>query len=405
MNHPRRIFSALLCLLALGTGCQKEIEGNNNQNLLQSNIGLSNDMAYMRQLVERTGGHKFKLDLTDDTQYRFLRARVAASGKTPANYPQFFATLEKIRSRQKTQQTQLSDTQPSRDHIIGDFTIPPGGTTFEATAFSTIQDGADYNFVDVVVWNENQTQQLSDYGWGEVYGDGRKLKARATGPMPFYGDDIFVVDSVNLISRGGVEDVYMITERVRTPPGGGMWHPTDNNRDGIVTICLNRGDGDCDYPLVGYQQVQIPLKGYFTFPFEVLRINNNSKTYVKLVEERGGPREMRFGPFANWLKINPNDKRQVLWDVPQANGVFNGILFRPYEDVDFFLSVDVELARPGRATTASSKISSVRSVTTPGMPNAPKIQLFYGCLAKGTQVKLANGKTANIETITKGSRW
>jgi preprotein translocase subunit YajC len=222
--------------------------------------------------------------------------------------------------------------------------------------------------------------------------------------MPFYGDDMFVVDSVNLISKNGVDEVYMTSEKVKTPPGGGIFHPADNNKDGIITICLDRNYGDCDYPMVGYRQVQIPLKGYITFPFPVNRILNNGKTYVKLVEERGGPREMAFGPFINWLRINPNDRRQVLWDVPQNYGIFNGILFQRYEDVDFFLSIDVELARPGRATEATTKISSLRTVTTPTMPNVPKVQIVYSCLAKGTKIMLADGKTANIEDIAKGSK-
>jgi preprotein translocase subunit YajC len=397
-----------MCLLALvgGTGCQKEIEGSNSQKLVESSPSSRSDYDYMHHLIASKGGGTIKLDLSDEVQYRFLRSRVAASGKTPENYPQFFAMMENIRARHRELKSQVSTLQNAalRDHLIGDFVVLPGGTTFEATAFSTIQDGADYNFVDVVVWNEDQTQQLSDYGWGEVYGDGRKLKARATGPMPFFADDIFIVDSVNLISNGGVDEVYMKSEKVKPPPGGAVYHPQDTNKDGIVTICLDRNHGDCDYPMVGFRQVQIPLKGVMTFPFEVERILNTGQTYVKLVEERGGPREMTFGPFINWLRINPNDRRQVLWDVPQNMGVFNGILFQRYEDVDFFLSIQVMLKRPGRSTEASGKISSIRSQTTPGMPSVPKHQIVYSCLAKGTKILMADGKVANIEKIAKGSK-
>lgn len=408
MRYSGRVFSALLCLLALvgGIGCQTEMEGSNSKRLVEFSPSARSDHEYMRQLIASKGGGTLKLDLSDETQYRFLRARLAASGKTPERYPQFFAMIENLRSRHQEQKSQVSSLQQAapRDHLVGDFVVLPGGTTFEATAFATIQGGADYNFVDVVVWNENQTQQLSDYGWGEVYGDGRKLKARAMGPMPFVGDDVFIVDSVNLISRGGVDEVYMTSEPVRTPPGGIVFHPKDANKDGIVTICLDRDYGDCDYPMVGFRQVQIPLKGSITFPFKVLQILNTGQTYVKLVEESGGPREMTFGPFSTWLRINPNDPRQVLWDVPQNKGIFNGILFQRYEDVDFFLSVQVMLERPSGPTRVASKISSVRSQTTPGMPSVPKHQIVYSCLAKGTQILMADGKTVNIEKIAKGSK-
>jgi hypothetical protein len=410
-----KLLSALCCITLFGfiqIGCQKSeaIQGSNDQKLLATtNLALRADYAHMRKLATENGG-AFKLDLSDEAQYRFLRARVAASGKTPESYPQFFAMLKNMRERhlaQKGQDFSIQTPKP-RDHIVGDFTILPGGVTFEATSFFTIQDGSDYSFVDVVVWDELGTEQVSDYGWGEVYGDGRKLKARATGPLPFNSDGVFYVDSVSMVAVNGVEETYYIAEDVKTPPGGLMYHPTDTNADGIVTICLDRNYGDCDYPMVGYRQVQIPLKGAVTFPYEVTEILNNDKTYVKLVEENGGPREMTFGPFYNWLRINPNDRRQVTWDVPQNQGVFNGILFQRYEDVDFFLSIDVMMKRPSRKgtelTNVASKISSVATATSPGMPNARKVQIVYSCLAEGTEIRMANGKTLKIEDITKGSK-
>jgi hypothetical protein len=413
MRNSGRVFSALLCLLALvgGIGCQTQMEGSTSKRLVEFSPSVLSDHEYMRQLIASKGGGTLKLDLSDEVQYRFLRARVAASGKTPESSPQFFAMLEKLRSRHQEQKssqvTPFAENAP-RDHLIGSYVVLPGGTEFEATAFATIQGGADYNFVDVVVWDQNQTQQLSDYGWGEVFGDGRKLKARATGPMPFVGDDIFIVDSVNLISKGGVDEVYMTSAPVSgTPPGGLVFHPKDATKDGIVTICLDRNYGDCDYPMVGFRQVQIPLKGSITFPFKVLQILNTGQTYVKLVEEGGGPREMTFGPFFNFVKINPNDPRQVFWDVPQHMGVFNGILFQRYEDVDFFLSIQVKMERPTNnapPTIVTRQIASVSSPSTVGMPSVPKHQIVYSCLAKGTQILMADGKTVNIEEITKGSK-
>lgn len=410
-----KLLSALCCVMMFGfaqVGCQKSepVQGNSDQQLLATtNLALRADYDHMRQLATANGG-AVKLDLSDESQYRFLRARVAASGKTPEKYPQFFAMLNGMRARHLAQKgQQLATLQPKpHDHIVGDFTVLPGGTTFEATAFFTIQDGSDYSYVDAVVWDELGGTQVSDYGWGEVYGDGRKLKARATGTLPFPSDGVFYVDSVSLVSVGGVDETYYVAETVKTPPGGAMFHPSDTNKDGIVTICLDRNYGDCDYPMVGYRQVQIPLKGTVTFPYEVAAIVNDNKTYAKLVEESGGPREMTFGPFYNWLKINPLDRRQVMWDVPQNQGVFNGILFQRYEDVDFFLSINVMLNRPSprgtTLTTAAAKISSVATATSPGMPEARKVQIVYSCLAEGTEIRMANGKTLKIEDVTKGSQ-
>lgn len=415
ISSINKLLRAVCCIMIFGlgqTGCQKTeaTQGANAEKLLETaNLALRADYAYMRKMATEHGG-AVKLDLSDEAQYRFLRARVAASGKTPASYPQFFAMLDTMRARHQSQKSQRLETlQPKPyDHIIGGFTILPGGTTFEATAFFTIQDGSDYSYVDAVVWDELGGTQLSDYGWGEVYGDGRKLRARATGALPFPSDGVFYVDSVSMVSVGGVDETYFVAETVKTPPGGAMIHPADTNKDGIVTICLDRNYGDCDYPMVGYRQVQIPLKGTVTFPYEVAAIVNDDKTYAKLVEESGGPREMTFGPFYNWLKINPLDRRQVIWDVPQSQGVFDGILFQRYEDVDFFLSINVMLNRPSprgtTVTTAAAKISSVATGVSPGMPESRKVQIVYSCLAAGTEVRMGDGKTLKIEAITKGSQ-
>jgi hypothetical protein len=38
------------------------------------------------------------------------------------------------------------------------------------------------------------------------------------------------------------------------------------------------------------------------------------------------------------------------------------------------------------------------------MPSVPKHQIVYSCLAKGTQILMADGKTVDIEKIAKGSK-
>lgn len=403
--------AALILGLAL-TGCQKggeTVEGSTRQSLLASRAVSPGDLAYMRRLTASASGGAWRLDLADDVQYRFLRARMAASGKTPESAPQFFATLEGLRQKHLARKQgggapdQLANSG-DKDHMISSFTVLPDGKTFELTAFSTVHDGTDYSFVDAVLWDSDQGTQLSDYGWGEAFDDGRKLKARATGLLPTGTDNLFFADSLELVSRDGEEEVVYVNKEVKTPPGGSITHPSDSNNDKIITSCLDRNYGDCDYPLVGKWEVQIPLKGSITFPYEVLSIDQDSaNTYVKLVEESGGPRHMTFGPISNYLKINPDDRRQVTWDVPQAQGIFAGILFQRYEDVDYFMAVKVTMKRPAGpgSVAASAMISSVAAKSSPAMPVVPKIQIVYSCLAQGTEIRMAGGKTTKIEAVTK----
>lgn len=405
--------SALLfSLLVLGLsqlGCEggRSSTGNNKQGLVQSGLVSPSDIKHMRGLANSHGG-TVRMDLSDEVQYRFLLSRVAASGKTRQNSPQFFTVLDGMRQRhlarkQAPSVTTLEGTKP-KDHVIGDVVRLDDGVTFRVTSFATIQDGADYNFVDVVVWDETGAQQLSDYGWGEEYADGRKIAAQATGPLPTTGAMFVKADSINLVSVGGVEESFYIEEKTKVPaaaPGGQMIHPKDSTGDGVVTICLDRNYGDCDYPMVGYQSVKIPLKGSIIFPFPVKQIVDDNLTTIKLVDRNGGPRQMAFGPFARYITRDGTDPRKVSWDVPQELGQFNGILFQRYEDVDFFLSIHVVLDR-GPGTKVTTKISSIDrglDVSTGGMPESEPVQIVYSCLAKGTQVQLANGKAAKIEDI------
>lgn len=152
------------------------------------------------------------------------------------------------------------------------------------------------------------------------------------------------------------------------PPGSCVVHPVDTSGDGLVTICLSgRDHGHCDYPVLDGLTVKIPLKGSVTFPFRVTRILSE-RTYAMLVEQSGGPRKMTFASFANWLKINPDDPRQVLWDVPESHGAFTGPLFGHHETVSMSISLDVELARTGYQYP-------IRSTARP--PVAHPLQLSY----------------------------
>ncbi|NVJ19974.1 hypothetical protein HUW62_01810 [Myxococcus sp. AM011] len=414
-SRLRRHAAPLSLLLTLGlalAGCQKEspqASGQSRTDMPSSNELRPGDLTYVRELAAKHDG-VVALDLSDEAQYRFLRSRVAAAGKTPEKYPQFFAMLQSVRERHAARKHGVSAQaapEVPKDHMIGKVIVGPDGRTFEATAFSTVQGGADYSFLDVVVWDEFQKQQVSDYGWGEVYADGRKLWARATGVLPADPNALLFVDSASIVSFNGEEQVVFKSLTVAPSPGCEIIHPQDlapvARPDNIVTICLQRNNGDCDYPMVAIQQVQIPLQGTMTFPFPVTSINNTVDTYAKLVEESGGPRQMAFGTFFSWLQINPADPRQVRWSIPQNQGVFTGILFRPYEDVDLFMSIDVTMNRGGRPTRVVKQFSSSPTFT-PGMACVPKIQISYSCLAEGTQVKLAGGKSAPIESIAKGTR-
>jgi hypothetical protein len=148
----------------------------------------------------------------------------------------------------------------------------------------------------------------------------------------------------------------------------GCVHPIDTNEDGLATICLaGRDHGDCDYPVLDGLTVRMPLKGSFVFPFAVTEILSGTETYVKLIEQSGGSRQMTFSSnFAYWLKVNPYNSHEVLWDVPMGYGYFSGPLLEHHETVDMVISLQVKLRYP----------VGQRIVTAKGSPPNP-LRLSY----------------------------
>ena len=216
-----------------------------------------------------------------------------------------------------------------------------------------------------------------------------------TGAVEVPGED--VAHGMILSER---QDSDSMAGAVETP-GGYLEEPCDKNRDGVIVICLSSDFVACDYPSIGETIVKIPNKGEIMFNFSVLQIHDDSDTYVKLV---GGPHELQLPSFYQWLKIDPSDPRRVYWDIPRDGGVFEGILFPPNEDVDFFLSVHVTVARPGRPFG----ISITRKMASVAGPNVilmvPKHQLAWGtCVVDDTPPALACPAPQVLECASGGA--
>ncbi|HYO72956.1 MAG TPA: VWA domain-containing protein, partial [Archangium sp.] len=152
--------------------------------------------------------------------------------------------------------------------------------------------------------------------------------------------------------------------------------PQDTNADGVVTLCLNEDSGDCDYPMTGNLDVKMSLRGAVTFPFPVVELLS-SNTSVKLVEENGGPRQMVFAPFYYFLRINPANPKQVLWDVPPMLGMFTGNLFVPYKNVDMVITIRAALLRSTGTIIQTQVTLSSNGTNTPGLPALKKVRLVY----------------------------
>ncbi|ATB27540.1 Hint domain-containing protein [Melittangium boletus] len=404
--------AVLFSLLALGlvqAGCQGSSNGGNSKQELTQTGLVDGDIKHMTSLALTNGG-KLKMDLSDPVQYRFVTARLAASGKTRQNSPQFFSMLDGMVKRhaavKEGAKVQSGPNTPPRDHIYAKIERPTN-ETFRVTAFATIEDGADYNFVDIVAWNEAGNVQMSDYGWGEEYSDGRRLIAAASGSVGTTAAVFIKVDSLNIISVAGVEESYYLLESAIIPkaePGGELIHPRDATGDGLVHLCLDRNYTDCDYPLIGQRVIRFPIKGSIIFATDVERVYTDpAYSFVKVSGQRGGTQQgLSTGiPFGHFVTIDDTDKRKIKWDLAQVD--FPSLPFAPNSYVEFILSVKVKLKRGAAGTDAAMVISSLpkgfADTSTTAMPSAKIMRISYSCLAKGTKIQLSSNKTAKIEEI------
>lgn len=395
---------ALAATLALGCAAEPDLPSLGNDALAVHR----SDLAYMTSLVKNNGGQTIRLDLSDDIQYRFIQARIAASGKTRANSPQFFQVLDGIRDRhvmaRKSGKAKTTKAEMGQDHLISDYVILTDNATFEGSAFSTVEGGSDYTFVDIVVWDENWNQ-IGDYGWAEDYMAGKSLVARSYGDKPVTSDYIVKLDSFELIDVGGVQESTYTQADAGPPMAGEQQQPQDINGDGVITVCLNRNHSDCDYPQIGQLVVSFPMQGWIRFPWPVISIvNDMEKTQAKLSKaDDGGTQTMENTTFAPNVFVDPSDpsNRTVFWNIPRADAVFSGDLFKRLEEVNFLTRVTVNVQRGPMPVEVSAFISSVASDNN--LDLVPMMRMRYSCLARGTEIRMADGSTMKVEDIGKGA--
>jgi hypothetical protein len=158
-------------IAALTAGCateapQRDIAlGETHQELSKQ---ISEDSRYMRtkfQDTRRGAGIDARIDLSDPGQYRFVKNRMAAAGKTPQNSPELFSRLE--RSRQKAIETKAAslagDTMATATDFCAGYILlgqeVKSGTSiiFSNTrpVVSCPNAGANYLYVDIYTFNMN----------------------------------------------------------------------------------------------------------------------------------------------------------------------------------------------------------------------------------------------------------
>lgn len=396
---------------------------------------------------------RIRLNLADEPQYRFAMSRLKLAGKTPDNSPYLFKALEQRRQDHLARGYKPGLLPPEASalavsaarqemHAIEEASI--GETTAVENdglgiASSTFPGGSIYTYVDTSYTDSSGTA-LGDLAWREAFGDGRNLPVNATGNLALTSLKRYRVSSYKVEESAdqGIQDSYIYTEVgfaggpvVNEAPRLNaltVLAPLDVAfNDNLISVCLNRTwTQDCDYDLTGNPgSVKLPLKGSISIAsshvFDDGAINQLKTDlnlgvarpdagHIKLILANvGGGCDITDGntlvpkmaQFWNRVTLSA-DKKTFSWDLTGANAAFFDDDCRQVQDsAKLTAFIALPLISGGTKYRSSITLSNDPEAIRPDFV-LKKITLTNSCLAAGTEIQLADGKTTAIEAVKAG---
>ncbi|MBN1208989.1 MAG: hypothetical protein JXB05_29295 [Myxococcaceae bacterium] len=416
------------------------------------------DQRYIHSLVRPDV--RIRLNLADPKQHRFAMARLKLADKTPENSPYLFQAMERRRQQHlakgyregllpQEESGLLATAERQEMHYIP---VANAGETTAVTndglgaASSTFPGGTNYTYLDVS-YTDASGYPLGSLGWTQEYAGGYNTTVNAAGDLSLTSLKQYAVASYKIeeSAANGFEDSYLYTElgsetasevdevpMLETPS---VEAPKDvAYNDNLISVCLNRTwTQDCDVDLTGTEHaVKLPLKGSIKIAsshvfnkahIDGLRedlkngVPRSDAGHVKLVLTNvGGGCDVTDGStvvakmaqFWNGVALSP-DEKTLSWDLTGDNAAFFDEGCRQMQD-RAMLSMIIPLPLLLRLDAGSDKPyrSSITLSNDPAMTRADytlkDITITNSCLAAGTEIELAAGKSATIESLKAGDQ-
>lgn len=290
-----RLLTALVGLSMFGAGCSQQkapAQQVDRQALAAESVHMARLYSqWQKQQVDaqarggvKKGGSQMPIDLADDAQYGFVKARLAAAGNTPENSPQLFRRLEMARKDKKIggpgtgpRKDRLTATDtaafPERawcGHMVPLSEVATGDSStarFQASSLVSCFDGSDYAYSDVTAYatNPEQTQfRVLGSEYLEEYAGTLLETPPLDISMKTTDGELLLVDSVAMAfdeATGETHFSYAVTETSVVATGVidinylELTHPKEligkHLADNPIRTCLERGAiagfMDCDY--------------------------------------------------------------------------------------------------------------------------------------------------------------
>lgn len=412
------------------------------------------DLAYVHHLVP--DGVPVTLNHADERQHRFVLARLKLAGKTPENSPELFRGLEAERARQiaaglagkhavaEVRVAPRDNAGGIQDlHMMDGLSLVNGGTQLQVISLASIHTALTHGLVDAaaeVPDGEGGTELIGDVAEIQVFGPMPFASPVALGDLAETDSDTLIGDSMLIETPvAGVQQTsFVAVTRTRgdifnTPVVTG---PTDVTGDGCVNVCINRGNADCDYtltstvtrnfllPFQGSVSINTPsyAAGFRIDEARVAQLAAGTATgadgspitggdiTVILTNSGGGcplngPTQINIPERQFWQTVTVNNNDQTLtWNMDGAALANFGVACSIATDkVEFKAEIDVPWVDAAGHHGTTSEFISNNANANPKLVNSC-FHVIDSCLAAGTMIEMADGRSAPIESIHAGAQ-
>jgi len=372
-------------------------------------------------------GQARPIDLSDPEQEAAYKSILRISGITPDNRPQFFRSLEETKAEHKARRAKnlalpapaaASADIPTDQYAVLDISTSDW-VSINSTAYSTMYLGSHLSSATATVFDAESNPLVSNSN--DQWDDGRNMgvdSGEGKNPNPTLGSEITSVGTYYGNDRTGNSygPFYAAIS-------GGFYPKQINNQKPIlvqnkntVVVCLNRANptkenpGPCDYgpttPGVYPPNVKIPVAGSVQYTGKIDVDPNTGKpkpgayqvTLSLTGQSQGGSCKQK--DIGDTFFNNPNTKINgdtITWDMEYAD--FGPVCYSNDENYTLTLGLRLNISGvPVWATITNAPNTKPRISTIVSSP----LVVQWGCIAEGTLVRLADGRSLPIEKIKMG---
>ena len=396
------------------------------------------DLEWIRQHTQP--GVPYELDLSQPNQYRFVLAMLRRGGESKELSPHMFSLLE-AKSRNgpgaepkiavKLDANGAAAGTPQALTYVNQLNAT-GLRSFAASGLSSVNGGTDASTVVISLLAGDRTyaaNSQSQYAQGTYFTvpvngsvpnniQSTTTEAQAMfAYVPKGGNDPIVTyyrgqDTINPTSACMQTPNYCVRTGDNCIPGQYQTACTNAVTNTTpIKVCYYRGSQqECDY----YNKASahptnfvFPLQGYVQFSENILAPSNTPTGAVTITLEnwtKGGGCYLKFRQLspldpANW-SVPANTPTQLNWNFSAASFPDPNSCLEYYGGTNTYLHVQVLGLVMTSTKYGQFEFTGDRSQSgQPGIYIVPWIQIQQGCMAAGTQIRLADGSQKAIETF------